>query len=134
MMFFCSVIILCAFACVQLFANFQRIAFFSRKGVQKLGFSNFCVLSLDFENSLFLGLLKHYRNEGFQPNFVVFVVEKEEKGKTMINRISGLGFLVQKWPFREVHLFFKCFLGARFLGQVVKKGKFWTPTKIKRKS
>ena len=32
------------FFCVQLFANFLKIAFF-KKGVQKLGFSNFSVLS-----------------------------------------------------------------------------------------
>ena len=30
-------------------------------------------------------------------------------------------------------LFLLCFLGARFLGQVVKKGKFWTPTQKRRK-
>ena len=30
-------------------------------------------------------------------------------------------------------LFLQCFLGARFLGQVVKKGKFWTPTQKRRK-
>ena len=35
------------------------------------------------------------------------------KGKKMITGISGFGFLVQKWPFRDAHL--------RFLGQVVKK-------------
>ena len=28
---------------------------------------------------------------------------------------------------------FIVFLGARFLGQVVKKGKFWTPTQKRRK-
>ena len=46
--------------------------------------------------------------------------------------------LVQKWPFRDAHLFFKnallgppflCFLGARFLGQVVKKGNSGHPQK-----
>ena len=42
--FFCSVIILCFF-CVQLFANFLKIAFFFGKRVQKLDFSNFSVLS-----------------------------------------------------------------------------------------
>ena len=51
----------------------------------------------------------------------------------MITGISGFGFfLVQKSPFRDAYLFFKnvfaetpifiVFLGARFLGQVVKKG------------
>ena len=57
----------------------------------------------------------------------------------MITGISGLGFFVQKWPFRDTHLFFKkclaetpifmVFWGACFLGQVVKKGTLWTPTK-----
>ena len=36
-----------------------------QKRVQKLGFSIFSVLSLNFENSLFWGLLKHYENRGF---------------------------------------------------------------------
>ena len=57
----------------------------------------------------------------------------------MITGISGLGFLVQKWPFRDAHLFFKkcfaetpifiVFLGACFLGEVVKKGNFGHPPK-----
>ena len=53
----------CVF-CSQLSGNFLKIAFF-KKRVQKLGFSIFCVLSLNVENSLFLGLLKHYKNRGF---------------------------------------------------------------------
>ena len=52
------------FFCSQLSGNFLKIAFF-KKRVQKLGFSVFCVLSLNFENSLFLGLPKHYKNRGF---------------------------------------------------------------------
>ena len=40
------------FLCSQLLANFLKIAFF-KKMVQKLGFSIFCVLSLNFENSFF---------------------------------------------------------------------------------
>ena len=72
-----------------------------------------------------------------------FVVVREEKGKKMITGISEFGFFVQKWPFRDSELFstkwvaetpiFIVFLGARFFGQVVKKGKFWTPTKKRRK-
>ena len=54
----------CVFFCSQLLANFLKIAFF-KKRVQKLGFSIFCVLSLNIENYLFLGLLKHYKNRGF---------------------------------------------------------------------
>ena len=49
--FWCSVISLCFF-CFQLFFGFLNIAFF-KKGVQKLGFSIFSVLSYFFENSLF---------------------------------------------------------------------------------
>ena len=61
----------------QLFANFLKIAFF-KKRVQKLGFSIFCVLSLNFENSPFLGLLKHYKNRGFS-RFLCFLFLKEKK-------------------------------------------------------
>ena len=50
----------------------------------------------------------------------------------MITESMNFGFfLVQKWPFCDAHLLFKrkglkplfllCFLGARFLGQGVKK-------------
>ena len=63
----------------------------------------------------------------------------------MITGIYEFGFFfVQKWPFRDAHLLFKkkalkplflqCFWGARFLGQVVKIGKFWTPTQKRRKN
>ena len=45
------------FFCFQLFANFLKIAFF-KKRVQKLGFSIFIVLSLNFENSLFFKFAK----------------------------------------------------------------------------
>ena len=51
-------------------------------------------------------------------------------------------FLCQKWPFRDAELFFKnwcaetpifiVFGGARFLGQVVKKGIFGHPPKNKK--
>ena len=40
------------FIFVQLFANFLKITFFEKKRVKNLGFSNFSVLSLRFENSL----------------------------------------------------------------------------------
>ena len=65
------------FFCFQLFADFLQIAFF-KKGVQKLGFSIFSVLSLNFENSHFLGLLKHYKNRGFC-RFLCFLFLKEKK-------------------------------------------------------
>ena len=66
------------FFCAQLSGNFVKIAFFEKKRVQKLGFSIFSVLSLNFENSLFLGLLKHYKNRGFS-SFLCFLLLKEKK-------------------------------------------------------
>ena len=61
---------LCVFLCSQLSGNFLKIAFF-RKRVQKLGFSIFCVSSLNFEKFSFLGLLKHYKI-GVSANFCAF--------------------------------------------------------------
>ena len=46
--------------------------------MQKLVFSIFSVLSYFFENSLFLGLLKQYKNRGFSKFGGFFVVEREE--------------------------------------------------------
>ena len=66
-----------------------------------MGFSNFCVLSYFLENYLFLGLLKHYKNRGFN-RFLCFPFLKEKKGKKkMITGISEFCFFVQKWPFRD---------------------------------
>ena len=65
------------FFCFQLFASFLKRAFF-KKGVQKLGFSIFGVLSLNFCKFSFSGLLKHYKNRGVQQFFGFFVVEREE--------------------------------------------------------
>ena len=60
-----------------------------------MGFSIFSVLSLNVETSLFLGLLKHYKNR-VSANFCV-VVAREEKGKkNMITEISGFGFFCPK--------------------------------------
>ena len=67
----------CVFFCPQFSGNFLKITFF-KKRVQKLGFSIFSVLSLNFEKYLFLGLLKHYKNRGFS-NFLCFVLLKEKK-------------------------------------------------------
>ena len=86
--------------CVFLFPiiwQFSQNSLFQKKGA-KIGFSIFCVLSLNFESYLFLGLLKHYKHRGFS-YFFVFCFCKTRKGN----------------------------------GQVVKKGKFWTPTQ-KRKN
>ena len=65
------------FFCPQFSGNFLKIAFF-KKRVQNLGFSVFSVLSLNYENSLFLGLLKHYKNRGFS-TFLCSVLLKEKK-------------------------------------------------------
>ena len=74
------------FFCPQFSGNFLKIAFF-KKRVQKLGFPIFSVLSLNFENSLFLGLLKHYKNRGFS-RFLCFLFLKEKKiGKKKITEI-----------------------------------------------
>ena len=76
---------------------------------------------------------------------MVFVVEKKEK-KTKKNNNWNFRFgffgpkmavswrisAFQKKNLAETPILIVLF-GARFLGQVVKKGKFWTPTKIKRK-
>ena len=74
--------------------------------------------------------------------FLLLQEKKEAKNKND-NWNFRIWVFVQEWPFRDAHLFFKncfaetsilwCFLGARFLGQVVKKWKFWTPTKKKKK-
>ena len=88
------------FFCAQLSGNFLKIAFF-KKRVQKLGFSIFSVLSLNFEKFLFLGLPKHYKI-GVSAILCVFIAEREEnRQKKMITGISGFGFFVQIWPFRD---------------------------------
>ena len=92
MIFWCSVISLFGFFCFQLFANFLKIAFF-KKRVQKLGFSIFSVLSLNFAN--FLGLLKHYKI-GVSAIFGFFVVEKEENRQKMITGIYEFWFFGPK--------------------------------------
>ena len=55
----------------------------------------------------------------------------------------NLGFLVQKWPFRDAYLLSKkkgketpifiVFLGCALFGPSCQKGKFWTPTQTGRK-
>ena len=70
--------------------------------------------------------------------FMFLLLKRKKIGKKMITGISGFVFFVEKWPFRDANLFFKkclaetpifiVFGGARLLGQVVKKRKFWTPT------
>ena len=65
-------------------------------------------LSLNFENSLFLGLLKHYKI-GVSAKFCVLCCWKRRKqAKKNDNWNLWIWvFLVQKWPFRDAHLLFK---------------------------
>ena len=83
-------------------------------------------------------MLKHYKI-GVEQHFVFLLLKEKKKAKKMITGISGLVFFVQEWPFRDAYLFFNnklaetpifiVFLGARFLGQGVKKGYFGHPPK-----
>ena len=74
MIFWCSIISLFSFLFPVIF-QFSKNSLFSKKGC-KIGFSIFSVLSYFFANSLFLALLKHYKNRGFS-KFGFFVVERE---------------------------------------------------------
>ena len=100
-------LLFCVFFCPQFSGNFLKIAFF-KKRVQKLGFPIFSVLSLNFENSPFLGLLKHYKNRGFS-KIVCFVLLKEKKTgkKKLITGIYEFGIFWSKNGFRDAHLLFK---------------------------
>ena len=76
--------------------QFSKNSLFRKKRVQKLGFSNICVLSSFFENYLFLGLLKHYKNRGFS-NFLCFLLLKEkEKARKNDNWNLWIWFLCPK--------------------------------------
>ena len=139
MIFWCSVISLCFF-CFQLFFIYLKIAFF-KKGVQNLVFSIFSVLSYFFENSLFLGWLKHYKNR-VSADFGVFCFWKRRNRQKKDNwNLQILGFLVQKRPFRDTQLLFKkrpwnpyfysVFWVRAFWAKVSKKGNFEKPPKKK---
>ena len=117
-------------------ANFLKLPFFQKMGAF---FSRFLCFRFNFWKISFSGLLKHYKIR-VSTHFCVFVAEREEnKNKRMITGISGLGFFGSKNGRFVTHICFsKCFVetpifivffGARFLGQGVKKGKVWTPTK-----
>ena len=68
----------CVFLCPIICQFSKNNLFFQKKRPQKLGFSSFCVLSLNFENYLFLGLLKHYKNR-VSANCCVFCCCKRRK-------------------------------------------------------
>ena len=97
-------------------------------------FLNFCVLRLSFGNCLLLGLLKHYKKWGFRACLCFLLLK--EKRENLITEIFSFGFLVQNGGFVTHNCFlwvaeplFYSVMGCAFLGQVVKKGKFWTPPK-----
>ena len=70
---------------------------------------------------------------------MVFVVQREEKGKKKITGISGFGFLSKNGRFVTQNCFpkhgllkppiFIVFWGCALFGQVVKKGNFGHPPK-----
>ena len=93
------------FLCVQLSANFLKIAFF-KKRVQELVFPKFSVLSLTLDGKFSgLGLLKHYKNRVFSQFVCLFLLKKKRIGQKKDN--WNFRFFVQKWLFRDAHLFFK---------------------------
>ena len=130
------------FFCPQFSGNFLKNSLFQKKTCKNWVF-NFQCFKFKFWKFSFFGLQKHYKNRGFS-NFLCFVLLKEKKtGKNDNWNLWIWFFLVQKWPFRDAQLLFKkkalkqlfllCFLCARFLGQVVTKGKIWTPSQKRRK-
>ena len=81
---------------------------------------------------------------GVSANFCGFLVEREKNRQKHDNWNFWFWFFVQKWPFRDAHLFFSKMLSWNpyfysvfwvrvFFGQVVKKENVWTPTQ-KRKN
>ena len=115
--FGCSVISLCFFL-FPVICQFSKNSLFQKR-VHKIGFFNFQCFKLNFENSLFFGLLKHYKNRGFS-NFWVFLLLKEKKtGKTKNDNwnlwILGPPHLALNPPY--FFLFFFGFSGG-FKGQV----------------
>ena len=101
-LFFCSVIIVCVCVCVfcvcPIICQFSKnnLFFQKKKRPQKLGFSSFCVLSLNFENYLFLGLLKHYKNRVSANCCVFCCCKRRKRQKKKITGISGFGFFGPK--------------------------------------
>ena len=128
------------FFCPQFSGNFLKIAFF-KKRVQNLGFSIFSVLSLNFENSLFLGLLKHYKNRGFSNFCVLCCLKRRKQAKKNDNwNFNEFGFFwskngrfvthkcfSKKRPWN--HYFYCVFCVRAFWAKLSKKGNFGHPAK-----
>ena len=72
-----------------------------KKWVQKLGFSIFSVLSLNFKNSLFLGVLKHYTNRGFSIILCFLFWRRRKWANKNDNWKFWIWALCPKWPFRD---------------------------------
>ena len=102
--------------------------------VAKAGFFKFLCFKLNIR--IFRGLLKHYKNRGFNI-FCVFVVEREANGK-----IDNWNFwfwvfcpkMAVSWRtsvFQKNLLkpLFYCVFGCALFGPSCQKRKFWTPTK-----
>ena len=84
----------------------SKNSLFQKMGA-KIGFFNFLCFKLIFGKFSFLGLLKHYKNMGFQQIFVFFVFEKEKKArKQMITGIYKFGFFWSKNGRFVTHNFF----------------------------
>ena len=74
------------FFCAQLSGNFLKITFSKR--MQKLGFSIFSVLILDFENSLF-GVCENTIKIGVSAILCVLLLKEKKISKKVIAGISG---------------------------------------------
>ena len=87
----------CVFFLSPIFWQFSKNSLFQKQRCKNWVFQFFSVLSLNFENSLFLGLLKHYKNRGFS-KILCFVLLKEKKTgkKKMITGIYEFGFFWSK--------------------------------------
>ena len=94
-LFLLSYHFVCVF-CVQLSANFPKIAFFQKNECKDWFFSIIFCFKYNFGKISFLGLLEHYKNRGFSQFLWFFLLKKKRIDKKMITGSSGLGFLGPK--------------------------------------
>ena len=128
-----TVIILCFFLCPIIWQLSKNSLF--QKRVQKMCFSNFCVLSQFLENSLFLGLLKHYKNRGFSRFLCFFVFEREKRQEKNDNWNFWIWIFLSKNGRFVTHNFFPqkigwnpysySVFGCAFSGPRCQKSNFW---------
>ena len=93
---------MCVF-CAQLSGNFLKAAFF-KKGVHF--FSHFSVLSLIFENPLFMFAKTPIIKIGVSAILCFLLLKEQKKAKQMITGISGCGFYWSKNGRFVTHMFF----------------------------